>query len=168
MRIISKIFIGIIAAALLVFISTQGYVKNGGVIEERGVKETMEGTRGTEAQPKQTESASVVPLHTLAETISYLRAHDELPDYYITKSLASSRGWKPSKGNLCDVLPGMMIGGDVFTNAQKLLPTAHGRVWHEADFDYTCGNRNAKRILYSSDGLIYTTANHYTTVNPAP
>jgi hypothetical protein len=105
--------------------------------------------------------------HTLNETLTYLHDHGTLPEYYLTKAEASKRGWQPSRGNLCDVAPGMMIGGDVFTNAQHLLPSAPHRVWHEADFDYACGNRNADRILYSSDGLIYTTTDHYKTVTPA-
>ncbi len=106
--------------------------------------------------------------HSLEETVSYLRVHHALPDYYLTKKAAAEKGWLPSKGNLCDVTPHMEIGGNVFTNSQKLLPAAPGRIWYEADFDYTCGNRNAKRILYSSDGLIYTTTDHYRTVVLVP
>lgn len=106
--------------------------------------------------------------HSLDETVSYIHAHHVLPDYYLTKEAATAKGWLPSKGNLCDVAPGMMIGGDVFTNSEQVLPSAPGRVWHEADFDYTCGNRNAKRILYASDGLVYTTTDHYRTVTLAP
>lgn len=107
--------------------------------------------------------------HSVQTTIVYLREHGSLPSYYLTKSQAAKRGWVPSKGNLCTVAPDMMIGGDVFTNAQHLLPVAKGRKWHEADFDYVCGKtRNAKRILYSTDGLIYLTTDHYSTVTPAP
>ena len=107
-------------------------------------------------------------LHPLDETVSYIHAHHALPDYYLTKEAAQAKGWQPSKGNLCDVAPDMMIGGDVFTNSEHLLPSEPSRVWHEADFDYTCGNRNAKRILYSSDGLVYTTTDHYRTVTLVP
>ena len=106
--------------------------------------------------------------HSLDETVSYIHAHHSLPDYYLTKGAAETKGWQPSQGNLCDVAPGMLIGGGVFTNSEHLLPSAPGRIWYEADFDYSCGNRNAKRILYSSDGLIYTTTDHYKTVTLVP
>ena len=109
-----------------------------------------------------------VSAHPLGDTISYIHTHHALPDYYLTKKAAEAKGWQPSKGNLCDVVPGMLIGGDVFTNSEHLLPSAPGRVWYEADFDYTCGNRNAKRILYANDGLVYTTTDHYRTVTLMP
>lgn len=106
--------------------------------------------------------------HSLADTLSYLREHQELPAFYITKSEAARLGWVPSKGNLCEVAPDRVIGGDIFTNAEHLVPSAPGRIWKEADFDYPCGGRNAKRILFSSDGLIYLTTDHYKTVTLGP
>lgn len=124
-----------------------------------------------DAAPSSPQSVILPSTHTpysLQETVSYLRLHHALPDYYLTKKAAAEKGWLPSKGNLCDVAPNREIGGDVFTNSQQLLPGAPDRTWYEADFDYTCGNRNAKRILYSNDGLIYTTIDHYRTVTPAP
>jgi ribonuclease len=107
------------------------------------------------------------PSRGLTSTVAYIREHHALPDFYLTKAEASARGWVPSRGNLCDVVPGMMIGGDVFTNRQHLLPVSSGRTWYEADFEYECGNRNAKRILFSDDGLIFITVDHYQTVNEA-
>ena len=86
-----------------------------------------------------------------------------LPDYYLTKDQAAERGWISTKGNLADIAPNMLIGGDVFTNAEHSLPSAPKRIWHEADFDYVSGMRNGKRILYSNDGLIYVTYDHYNT-----
>jgi hypothetical protein len=102
--------------------------------------------------------------HSLIHTVSYLRTHGELPNYYLTKREAATQGWVPSEGNLGEVLPGMMIGGDIFGNSERLLPAKKGRVWREADFDYKEGTRNAKRILYSNDGLIFVTYDHYKTV----
>ena len=67
------------------------------------------------------------------------------------------------KGNLSTVLPGKMIGGDVYKNRDGKLPSAIGRVWHEADINYTDGYRNRQRILYSNDGLIFVTYDHYQT-----
>ena len=81
-----------------------------------------------------------------------------------TSMIATARGWIPSKGNLAEIAPGMTIGGGVFTNSEHLLPDTQGRIWYEADFDYKGGGRNAKRILYSNDALIYITRDHYKTI----
>ena len=93
--------------------------------------------------------------------VKYLKEHGELPDYYITKSEAKSLGWVPSKGNLCEVAPGKAIGGDIWTNRQKSLPTKSGRKYFEADLNYHCGNRNADRVVFSNDGLVFVTFDHY-------
>lgn len=93
--------------------------------------------------------------------VKYLKEHGELPDYYITKSEAKSMGWVPSKGNLCEVAPGKAIGGDIWTNRQKSLPTKSGRKYFEADLNYNCGNRNADRVVFSNDGLVFITFDHY-------
>ena len=93
----------------------------------------------------------------------FLKFFRILPIEYITKGYARTHGWKSNKGNLSDVLPGRLIGGDVFYNDAGKLPQAEGRIWHEADFDYTSGYRNDSRILYSSDGLIFVTYDHYKT-----
>ncbi len=95
--------------------------------------------------------------------IPYLKKNGQLPDYYITKSKARGQGWNPSRGNLCDVLPGRAIGGDVWTNRQKSLPTKSGRRYFEADLNYHCGNRNANRVVFSNDGLVFVTHDHYRT-----
>ncbi len=86
-----------------------------------------------------------------------------LPGYYVNKNIAYSAGWKKKHKQLDDVLPGKMIGGDRYYNDDNKLPVAPGRLWYEADIDYTGGKRNRKRILYSSDGLIFVTYDHYQT-----
>ena len=93
--------------------------------------------------------------------VKYLKEHGELPEYYITKSEAKSLGWVPSKGNLCEVAPGRAIGGDIWTNRQKSLPIKSGRRYFEADLNYNCGNRNADRVVFSNDGLVFVTFDHY-------
>lgn len=87
----------------------------------------------------------------------------KLPNNYLTKSEAIQFGWKPQKGNLSDVLPGKMIGGDIFYNDLEKLPVKHGRIWREADFDYVEDYRNHNRILYSNDDLLFATYDHYQT-----
>ena len=93
----------------------------------------------------------------------FLKYTGVLPAEYITTDDAKNCGWKPKKGNFAAVLPDRVIGGDVYYNRDGKLPQANGRIWHEADFDYNSGYRNTSRILYSSDGLIFVTYDHYKT-----
>ncbi|RAW13433.1 ribonuclease [Paenibacillus taichungensis] len=97
------------------------------------------------------------------EVAKYISEHNELPENYITKKEARELGWEPSKGNLEKVAPGKSIGGDVFQNREGLLPNKKGRIWYEADINYSGGTRGSDRILYSNDGLIYKTTDHYRT-----
>lgn len=91
---------------------------------------------------------------------AYIHIYRKLPPNYITKAEARNLGWK-DKGTLDQVAPGKSIGGDRFSNYEKILPDALGRSWKECDIDYVRGNRNAKRICFSNDGLIYYTSSHY-------
>ena len=93
----------------------------------------------------------------------YIHTYGTVPSNYVTKSKARKAGWLNTKGNLWDVLPGMSIGGGGFYNDDGMLPDASGREWFECDIDYEGGFRNAKRIVYSNDGLIYYTDDHYET-----
>ena len=70
-------------------------------------------------------------------------------------------GWAASEGNLWQVAPGMSIGGDRFGNREGLLPEAPGRQYYECDIDFDGKYRNEKRIVFSNDGLIYYTEDHY-------
>ena len=95
------------------------------------------------------------------EVSFYIYTYGELPDNYLTKDEAYALGWDSSKGNLWDVADGMSIGGDKFGNREGLLPKEKGRVYYECDIDYEGGYRNGKRIVFSNDGLIYYTEDHY-------
>lgn len=92
---------------------------------------------------------------------AYLHAYGELPPNFIRKEDARALGWDSADGNLWDVTDGMSIGGDRFGNREGLLPEADGRVWYECDVNYAGGFRGAERIVYSNDGLIYYTDDHY-------
>ncbi|OSX97144.1 hypothetical protein BTJ44_00630 [Bacillus mycoides] len=98
------------------------------------------------------------------EVAKYVKEHKKLPDNYITKDQAESLGWVKKKGNLHKVAPGKSMGGDIFANKEGLLPAAPGRTWYEADVNYISGYRGNDRILYSSDGLVYKTSDHYKTL----
>jgi len=97
------------------------------------------------------------------EVAAYIHQYHVLPPNYITKGEAQKRGWDSTKGNLWQVTDHQSIGGDVFGNREGLLLKAPGRQYFECDIDYYGGYRGAKRIIYSNDGLIFYTDDHYTT-----
>jgi len=91
----------------------------------------------------------------------YLDTYDKLPDNYLTKKEAQALGWVSKQGNLWDVADGCSIGGDRFGNYEGLLPDKKGRKWTECDIDFEGEYRNGERIVFSNDGLIYYTDDHY-------
>lgn len=98
--------------------------------------------------------------YTTKEDVAlYIHLYGRLPDNFITKSQAKKLGWK--SGSLERYAPGKCIGGDRFGNREGLLP--YGHTYYECDID-TLGSysgRGAKRIVFSTDGLIYYTGDHY-------
>lgn len=100
--------------------------------------------------------------YTSREEIAlYIHTYGKLPENFITKKEAQALGWDNKAGNLWEVAPGMSIGGDRFGNYEGLLPDADGRKYYECDIDYEGGYRGSKRIIFSNDGLIYYTEDHY-------
>lgn len=99
--------------------------------------------------------------YTSAEDVAlYLHLYGHLPQNFITKKDARALGW--NGGGLDDYADGKCIGGDRFGNYEGLLPDAPGREYHECDIDTLhAASRGAKRIVYSNDGLIYYTEDHY-------
>ena len=94
------------------------------------------------------------------EVALYIHLYGHLPSNYITKKEAEALGWPG--GSLEPYAPGKCIGGSHFGNYEEKLPKAPGRTWTECDID-TMGakSRGAKRIIFSNDGLIYYTGDHY-------
>lgn len=93
----------------------------------------------------------------------FLKQKLALPDYYISRANAKSAGWNPRLGNLDKTCPGNMIFGGVYYNDNGHLPNCEGRIWYEADINYKGGYRNTQRVVYSNDGLIFVTYDHYQT-----
>ena len=93
----------------------------------------------------------------------WLKHYDELPNYYITETEAKQLGWVRYKGNLHKVAPGKMITRGIYYNDNNHLPVENGRIWYEADINYEKGYRGNDRILFSNDGLIFVTYDHYKT-----
>ncbi len=132
--------------------------------QESGVQSTA---------PPEAEPPEETPLSADTQTLSedgsytskddvalYLHLYGHLPPNFITKKEAEALGW--SGGPLEPYAPGKCIGGSRFGNYEGLLPSADGRYWIECDVD-TLGakSRGSKRIVFSNDGLIYYTADHY-------
>ncbi len=100
-------------------------------------------------------------VYTRKEDVAlYLKTYGHLPGNFITKVQARALGW--TGGDLRPYAQQACIGGDRFGNYEGLLPDKKGRIWYECDIDTLGrGNRGARRIVYSSDGLIYYTEDHY-------
>lgn len=114
----------------------------------------------TEA-PSDTATIDESGSYTTKEDVAlYIHTYGHLPDNFVTKAEAQAAGWPG--GSLEKYLPGKCIGGDRFGNYEGLLPTASGRTYTECDIN-TLGasSRGAERIIFSNDGLIYYTGDHY-------
>lgn len=112
------------------------------------------------SEPAISEDGTYTSKEDVAE---YLHTYGHLPSNFITKRSAKELGWINSEGNLWEVAPGMSIGGDYFGNYEGTLPEAEDRDYYECDIDFDGSYRGAKRIVYSNDGLIYYTEDHYET-----
>lgn len=93
----------------------------------------------------------------------WLRTYKKLPPNYISEEEAKKMGWKSSLGNLDKAAPGRMMGGKIFMNRREALPAEPRRIWYEADINYSGGFRGTERILYSNDGLLFASYDHYET-----
>ena len=135
---------------------------------EESVSDSESTAQSQEEEPSQ--SSEIVSEITIREdgnytskdeVALYIHTYNKLPINYITKQQAEEQGWDSSSGNLDEVLPGMSIGGSSFGNYESKLPKADGRQYFECDIDYEGGYRNSKRLVYSNDGLIFYTEDHY-------
>ncbi len=130
------------------------------LLTQPAFEETEAAAETTAAQPEETEPyIDPYGSYTTKEDVAlYIHLYGELPLNFMTKKQARDLGWE--KGSLEPVAPGMCIGGDYFGNYEGLLP--EDREYTECDID-TLGksSRGAKRIVFSDDGLIYYTEDHY-------
>ncbi len=120
----------------------------------------------TEPETQLAEELAVIDkdgTYTSKEDVAlYIYTYNCLPQNFITKKDAQALGWEG--GSLEPYAPGKCIGGSYFGNYEGILPEAEGREYTECDID-TLGasKRGAKRIVFSNDGLIYYTEDHYET-----
>lgn len=99
--------------------------------------------------------------NTKEEVALYIHLYGCLPRNYVTKSYATDvLGCSTSR--VYEYWPDGAIGGDVFQNREGLLPKKDGRTWTECDINtWGKGSRGAERIVFSNDGLVYYTGDHY-------
>ena len=132
-----------------------------------GKKKKNTPTPAVTAAPEVTVAPEVTeepgPIIEPQRIADYLFEHGELPENFITKQEAKDLGWDSSWNYVSDVAPGMSIGGDYFGNYEGKLPKIKGRKYYECDCWYTGGKRNAYRIIYSNDGHVWYTEDHYNT-----
>ena len=141
-----------------------------GVIEgNNSTVETIINNVAVDIEDK-TESTEDVELEVLIDPDGYYYSKDDvalyihtygrLPENFVTKAEAEDAGW--SGGSVEKYIPGAAIGGNRFGNREGLLPDAPGRSWTECDINTNgASGRGAERIVFSNDGLIYYTSDHY-------
>ena len=137
--------------------------------EQMSVQTEAQTTSEAETEAIETEDEAAVidedGHYTSKEEVAlYLYTYGKLPSNFITKKEAENLGWKKKDGEagqLHVVAPGMSIGGSSFGNYEGLLPEKKGRKYFECDINYVKGNRGAERLVYSNDGLIFYTGDHY-------
>lgn len=113
--------------------------------------------------PMKTVKAGTATINGINGADWSLKYDKKLPGYYITKSEAEKIGYIPNLGNLKNVSSNAMIFSGAYKNRNKHLPNVDGRVWYEADINYQSGYRNTQRVVWSNDGLIFVTYDHYKT-----
>lgn len=92
----------------------------------------------------------------------WLTNYGKLPDYYISDADLRALDWDNGKAPR-KFAPGKMLYGGIYQNKNGHLPSAPGRIWYEADINYYEGRRNKHRLLFSNDGLLFVTYDHYLT-----
>lgn len=153
-----------ILSLLIIFVLIASFISGCAVEGPNIVEQGQEEDTTTNNEAVVEEQISKDGVYTTPEDVAeYIHLYGELPKNFITKKKAMDLGWESDKGNLWDVTDKGSIGGDSFGNREGLLPKANNRKYFECDINYNGGFRGAERIVYSNDGLIYYTKDHYKT-----
>ena len=164
-----KKWLNLLLSALLVLTLTAcgtGTADTGASADSSGTSQASSDTsqESTDETKAPSDDNALLPedgTYTSREDVAlYIHQYGCLPSNFITKKEAEKLGW--TGGSLEPYAPGMCIGGSRFGNYEGLLPEKDGRTYTECDID-TLGaeKRGAKRIVFSNDGLIYYTEDHY-------
>lgn len=154
----------LLVLAMLVSLAGCAFGEDVSVGSNNSVLNELNDTTETTTQDTATSKEDVPDAdgsYTSKEDVAlYIHLYGCLPSNFITKSEARKLGWK--SGSVEKYAPGKCIGGDRFGNYEGLLPKAAGRTYYECDIDTLGGkSRGAKRIVFSNDGLVYYTSDHY-------
>ena len=98
---------------------------------------------------------------SMEEVALYIHTYGTVPPNFVSKTKARNAGWEASEGNLWDVLPGRSIGGGGWHNDEEVMPGEYYDQWYECDINYEGGYRGAERLVYSDNGMIFYTPDHY-------
>ena len=98
---------------------------------------------------------------SMEEVALYIHTYGTVPPNFVSKTKARNAGWVAEEGNLQDVLPGMSIGGGGWHNDDQVMPGDEWDQWYECDINYSGGYRGAERLVYSDNGMVFYTADHY-------
>ena len=98
---------------------------------------------------------------SMEEVALYIHTYGTVPPNFVTKTKARNAGWEASEGNLWEVLPGKSIGGGGWHNDEEVMPGESYDQWYECDINYEGGYRGAERLVYSDNGMIFYTPDHY-------
>jgi guanyl-specific ribonuclease Sa len=121
-------------------------------------------TKVPAGEPENAEpTATPGPMEEAQQLADYIFEYGELPDNFVTKKEAKEMGWQNGYWYVGDLGDGICIGGDYFGNYDGKLPYVKGRKYYEADCFYHGGPRNEYRIIYSTDGHVWFTGDHYNT-----
>lgn len=132
----------------------------------RKVAEYLEANSVTPAQQIEELKAQIVEDGTYTskmEVAAYIKKYGHLPSNFITQQQARDLGWVSKAGNLTEVAPGKSIGGDELQYKENKIAQAAGRIYYECDINYSEGIRGAERLVYSNDGMIYYSPDHFKT-----
>lgn len=160
----------LILVLIYAFLPDGGDSADIGVISNNSVVETVvssvtEQIEEKVEQPAEAEEPQLVLdpegyYYSKDEVALYIHTYGCLPPNFVTKAEAEDAGW--SGGSVEKYIPGAAIGGNRFGNREGLLPDAPGRSWTECDINTKgASGRGAERIVFSNDGLIYYTSDHY-------
>ena len=153
-----------LASLLIVVLSVTGCSSiqehTDGNTSDTAANKTVESEPDTPTEEETSEPAEDGTYSSKEDVARYIYIYGHLPSNFITKKEAEELGW--AGGSLDPYAPGKCIGGSHFGNYEGLLPEKEGRTYTECDID-TLGaeKRGAKRIVFSNDGLIYYTDDHY-------
>lgn len=170
----SKKWLQYFLASLLIFVLT---ITGCGAVEEKdngntgdtAVSKTVESEPDTlpeeasepDTPPEEASEPAEDGVYSSKDDVAqYIHIYGHLPSNFITKKDAEKLGWQG--GSLEPYAPGKCIGGSHFGNYEGILPEKEGRTYTECDIDtLEADKRGAKRIVFSNDGLIYYTEDHY-------